>query len=807
MPGFRIEEPFSLVRFQHSINRNDSKNCIIGLDCSDLSANEEQDVMDQVAITVQGEGLKLYNTTDQKCIKSWTTPPGISFVRPAIYCDGGRDFNAYDYTYAIIASGTDINKTEQGKVVWVWKSRKNSDNDDHDKIVKTFAEPINAIYTSPVLHSNVVIVHDSGSIGLTTKDLDRITANQKPLKDSMIVWSTLFVTSSGNTRHSFIPSSMVPPSSTVVTTVCNMPKSDIYSIKFNYVNIERRSIDLIASVDLKLAVDPIAFTLDSVAGRLTMLDSSGNWKVYRIQLKHSSSKKINCTLVEDLSIQLDGYNFYDTQLGAVASITSLSDGYVAMIAPRKPSVKNGNVYEHVISVWDMKYGTLQAEQTINMDKNLFNKESCICNIVALPNSHLAITVSSVEASRSQEKGGKKLMEVHSSVMLCPYYSEPVSLLAAIGKMKATVDFIGINDNITSPKTIGYSRSGQESCPPIEYSSKLNYATWNKKLSSNQSLETDLLSKLMNKDIKESEFIKDFFDYLQVSWTPIDMSMTSDIEGKTMVYDKVVKSDHKQNNTSVVLSEFFIFNVVSLCFQKIESTVWGMDIILYLLSKSLVRSKYTEKGIISSLLDKNEWALIPIVLERVQDIPESELVILMKSLIRLYTEDREEWSGRYDSYMKMIITTPRNDIFLQQSLKRITASELPVLLNTLINWYNNRLIDLSIQSTVVDFINAILDIHFTTLILEPGLHNIVSELRALAASQIEETDDLEQLKDILGAYNRKCKHNLAKKILAKEKKAEAQDNPGDELTKFRKKNKGKFGGEQGIPIYRVEVFRF
>lgn len=80
------------------------------------------------------------------------------------------------------------------------------------------------------------------------------------------------------------------------------------------------------------------------------------------------------------------------------------------------------------------------------------------------------------------------------------------------------------------------------------------------------------------------------------------------------------------------------------------------------------------------------------------------------------------------------------------------------------------------------------------------------LREIVAKEIAVIDDLEQLRNILGAYDRKNKHARAKHIARQS--INTADAPVDELTKFRKKhNNGKFGGEQGIPVYRVEVFRF
>ncbi|KAI8645967.1 hypothetical protein BD408DRAFT_410924 [Parasitella parasitica] len=820
MPGFVLEEPFPLARFHTTVGESDGKHFVVGLDSLESTLNnsssEPLDDVDFVAITVQGEGFKIYNTTDQKCTKSWTTPPGIAFVGPATHIDGGRDSDAVDYTYTIVASGPDVAKDEERKTIWLWKNTKTDDNEEIDKTVKTFDEHLSAIHVSPALHSHVIIVSESGSIELATKDLDRLTAKQKAQKNTNIIWSTVFVTSNAHTRPCCIPSSMVPSMSTIVVTVSNVAGSDVYTIKLNYVNVERRSIDVLTSIDLSLSEKPVAFTLDPTDGRLTILGAAGNWTVWRMQLKHSSSKKISGSLNEHLSIQLNGYRFQDEVLGNIASVTPLSDSYVAMIAPR--TAKNGQV-EHVVSVWDVKYGTLQAEQLIKMtEKNTFNKDTCVYKIAVLSNSHLAITVSSIatKSTKKNNKSSKKMVDTNSVVMLCPYYSEPVSLMAAMGKMKQTVEFMGINNEITSDENIGYSRSGNETVSrdfafhPDE-DSDVVYDKWVSRLEKYQKQETNSLSKLMADDISGEDFSKIFFDHVNVNInakiaedTTMREASSDLVHAKTMEYRQIMESRFANTKKAdIELSQFFISSVITKCFQHDQAKFWPVDVILFLLSRSLLRSNYSDKGIISSFLERKKWALIPIVLEKVHDIPENDLVTLIKALIVLYNSE-DEWKARFSSYMKMIVDAPRNDIFLQQSLKRINAAELPTILETIVNWLKDKSSNLTKRSNIVDFANSLLDIHFPTLILEPKLQELALKLRGLVASEIEVIDDLEQLKNILGAYDRKNKHATAKRI---ERQTREQDAPVDELTKFRKKNKGKFGGEQGIPVYRVEVFRF
>lgn len=63
MPGFVLEEPFPLARFHNTVGENDSKHFVVGLNSLESTLNNEavSDDADFVAITVQGEGFKIYN--------------------------------------------------------------------------------------------------------------------------------------------------------------------------------------------------------------------------------------------------------------------------------------------------------------------------------------------------------------------------------------------------------------------------------------------------------------------------------------------------------------------------------------------------------------------------------------------------------------------------------------------------------------------------------------------------------------------------------------------------------------------------
>ncbi|KAF7723481.1 hypothetical protein EC973_001992 [Apophysomyces ossiformis] len=833
MPGFTLEEPFQLASFRNTIGAASfDKQFIVGLTQLETttatttgSEVESSADTDQVAITVQGEGVKLFNTTDQKCIRSWTTPPGVVFAGPAIHCTSGRDVEAFEYTYALVASGTDIPKEDNNKTVWLWKNMKDGEDDGNpaNRITKKFDERIQSIHTSPSMGSHIILVNENGSIHLVSKELDRVIAKQKTKSDGQVIWSYVFVTSNSHARPCCVPNSMVPAMSTIVVTVSSSENSDIYSIRFHYVNEERRSINVLSKIDIKLDEHPIGFTLDELDGRMTMLGSGGTWTVWRTHLKRDSSGDIAGQLVKHLSIHLQEYRISDEILGNVAAVTPLSDSYVAMVASR---VQKNSACEHVVSVWDVKYGTLQAEQTIKMDSS---KEKYTYKITALPNSHLAITVSAIDIKTTKKgKAAKSVTSAKSNVFLCPYYSEPMSLMAAMGRMPKTAEFLGIDYHcVDNDKNIGLTRSGMDG---VCFGVRVGLQD-GKDVEESQKRESEILSQLLAPNITQEQFSKIFFLYITKSNTEhdavdfdenmVDISgeeQIYDIEAQTQRYRERILQWQKLNKN---VSHRFVSSIIRRCFASSNGqpdlSFWPTEVVLYLIAKSHLRSSYIENGLIKQLLLRDAWSMIPLALESVQDIPETDLIVIIQELIKL-RESKPEWTNRFPTYLGMVIDAPRNDIFLQQALKQLTPTELPVILNALWDWFscppeetimtNEALQNEVIKYTnMVDFSNCLLDIHFPTIILESSLHETIANLQQLIQAEAAVTANLEQLRGIFGSFERKRKSLREQQELQKEGQ-ESFDAPKDELARHRRHNKGgKFGGEQGIPAYRVEIFRF
>ncbi|KAI9258122.1 hypothetical protein BDA99DRAFT_515291 [Phascolomyces articulosus] len=812
MPGVVLEEPFSIARFHNVIDSNDaSKQFTIGLNPLDnaivsTNADEQVDESDLVLISVQGEGIKLYSTADQKCIKSWTTPPGLVLGGSAIH----RVNESTDYTFALVASGKDIPKKDHHRIIWMWK------NGTDNRIAKTLDESIHSMHVSSALPGHIILVNQNGSIALMNNELDRTVAKSISSHPSgTVVWSTVFVTTNPHSKPCCVSNSLVPINSTIILTISSLDNaSDRFAIYLHYYNEERRSMVPLVKAEMVLKEKPVAFTFDPTDGRITTLGSGGKWTVWRLKIKQEAGRKLVGRLDTQLSTQFQGYQLHSDKLGDVAAIAPLSEGYVAMVAPRLKE----NTAEHVVSIWDVKYGTLQAERTLNLaDKSVCGKDKCIYKISVLSNSHLAITISALVSTVAKDtKKKRSVTDAKSTVILCPFYSEPISLMAALGKMKSTATFLGIDDD-SKQESIGVTRSDMDalsSQPPkrLENSNDQSYYdSWIHSLEHAQKKENKSLSLLLKPSLDINTFTTTFFTrVLKKDVQP------SPIEKSTQAYRDTMsemqwKGKHGQD---VELSHRFVSLVVQKCLEN--SSFWPLHVILYLLKIRHIRSSDIEGGILPILLERNEWALVPIVLENVPDIPEADLVLLLKALLAEENDGLVESTTREELF-QYIIDSPHNDIFMQQALKRLTASEIPTALQLIIWRLENVQLFESSDTffNVIEFTNALLDSHYPVIIMEPTLYEAVNKIQELTLEYTEMADQVDRLRGMLGPFERKQRQNLAQQVkeqLALQQQKERNIKSSSTIHTKQSKNKRRAAAavhhdEQGIPVYRVEIFNF
>lgn len=150
-----------------------------------------------------------------------------------------------------------------------------------------------------------------------------------------------------------------------------------------------------------------------------------------------------------------------------------------------------------------------------------------------------------------------------------------------------------------------------------------------------------------------------------------------------------------------LSHHFLTTVVGRCFATLangqpDMSFWPANVVEYLLKNQLVGNSNPgagEGGIALGLMEREQWSLLELALQKLYDIPEMDMVVMMKQVIGLNKQQPSTTSTtkpstsvpNVASFLNTIMVAPRNDVFMQQAIKRFTAEELAIILEILKDW--------------------------------------------------------------------------------------------------------------------------
>ncbi|KAI1294080.1 hypothetical protein EDD11_008260 [Mortierella claussenii] len=469
-----IDDPFLLASFSSTTQRHQQQRAV---SCTpeggDIAHNREDDSSSLLVVAIQGEGLQLFNTADQKCVLSYSTPPGYSFTGSAqtLYkSDKLRN------VYAVVAKGTDVPAKEEGKVVWMWKDESSavaqttassSENAMEEDVVKSssarktvhkFDRKIHQLFVSSLLPNHVVLTNVDGSISLVTEDLKRVVvtsdihatsetkSSKKEKKDSnaqdqtyTAAWAIAY-----NTTGSWIPSTALAHNTLVIMTIVESGAGKV-AATLSYVNEEQRGFTKFGQVEIDTTAGSSGFAFDVRTGQLSFMTTTGQLKIYDFEVSQGDHI---VTATETLNLPLPGYATAATATPSTKAIkktgktavdidttvqrvdtVALGDNYLAVSGIHQGDGKT----EQTLTIWDIKYGTLQAKHIL---PGTFSAENTTCQLALLPDSVLVMTISILNNST-----------VKSDIYLCHFYAEPMSLLGAMGRMKESAPFLGQSGSI------------------------------------------------------------------------------------------------------------------------------------------------------------------------------------------------------------------------------------------------------------------------------------------------------------------------------------------------------------------------
>ena len=461
---------------------------------------------------------------------------------------------------------------------------------------------------------------------------------------------------------------------------------------------------------------------------------------------------------------------------AAVAMTMLPNDHLAVVSQRK-SVK-------VLTVWELKYGSLQKQITLNEGDNdtLLSKGFSLLEASVESLGNVLITVSSSLTPNADA--------YVTSGSLIPYDCQPVSLLHVVGKKTAPFAF----SNRPTKRIVTPMVSVVQNPPPSEYSQSgegtqnpEHLSAWLRDLMIADHNDAQFLSILMDssKSGTVASFVSVFSAWIQSKSAESTLNTAS---AKPVVAPSVFPSLHKTAEWSfdglpaVELSHVAMSALSNRCLAAPDS-FWPRSVVQYLIvngwqgnAPQSLESNDEVPSLTSVLIKKQDYELLSSLLEKCVNISETDYVLviehvseikshpsLVQSLID-YMKSRKSDGNQMDVdesndarlceaqtyFFGLVFSLPRNDHLMVKALRKsLTVNHLESLfdwLSGIINpngllendeeectldgtndnfplwwvWINERESDFSAWTTAIDALSVLMDSHYSSIILTPDL---------------------------------------------------------------------------------------
>ncbi|CAG8546961.1 11516_t:CDS:10, partial [Acaulospora morrowiae] len=861
-------------------------------DGENSSDDEDDDRNDEFA--EKADGRQLLN---------WPIPPQYTLVAPAkCLIKNGRCL-----VYAVIHSGGTQENSD--KVVWLWQDLRPTfgakdfrDNVENVKRVGEFERSIFSLEISPLLSEAVVLINQDGSVSLVDANLKRVISHcpRKDKGNKKVYWATLF-----NTNGSFIPSNILPATSITVLNILSSKSESKDALPPNFFHLRLCWIDtltkrckILCNTQFQMNL-PSTFNFNPSTGKLFLLFSHGVLKIYTINLgwKESGAK---ISLSENIVIHLGGIlSFPEKSHLALherhaVEIAPLTESYVALVGRRKTPES----VEQVLTVWDIQYGTVQADRVLS-------KSSSSRHVNATSTFPYRFQASFHILSSMLQRIFPEDMtpdKVKLSNYLCRYNCEPMTLLSAINRMNRTAEYLDLGKG--SNRGIGITKYAIHPNAESPKNSVADELIKDAKLL--QKEESKILRKLLNirKTPTTQEFTRRFKKYVKKKgWEDFNYFLSEKVGVKYEEYVKYMKDygehkkigiskgksnriwkresksdseDHEElmnlqewrelwkewevekdaarksectlrklyefiiSKEKIIpeLSYHFVKTIVEHCISqypdgKPNMTFWAPEVISDLIRQNVMSNSIVKGGIVKALIDREEWGMLNLALLCIPDIPERDLIHLLKFVISKGGVRKETVnpSGEIkketltvENVLLLIIHAPRNENMMRWNIRQLTESELIVILKILCEWSARHTLTEIIADTmskkpvdvddfrnpknqspinklkklkkridfrsIIEFLTLILDIHFASFIMNKQFHSLLGDLSDRINHEVEIFESMESMRSCLELYH---KRHLKNERLIKKEPFVTRSNV--------------LSRDADLPEYTVELFTF
>ncbi|KAF7965939.1 hypothetical protein HWV62_40764 [Athelia sp. TMB] len=720
----------------------------------------------QATITAQGDGVHVIDTLG----------PSTFFSCPSVSQTTAENGT---FTYAVIESASDVDVSESGRTVWLWKP----EGETRKKHSAVVSHKVIRLYLPEDLPSRLVLLSPHGDITLLDSNLTFKSTLQS--ENQLQTLHNCFIF--GLKTCTFVSHDAVPPIGAVVLAVI----AEKENLRLRVVSMgDDDAITHLGECNLPFGQDihisAVSGVTCSESGYLTLLSKfpphrdryhnsdirkiarSGIWNSF--QLECTADGLALSAVSEPLHLAAFSAFSSSKKPSTEISLLSLGSSFVLLAGLTK-----GPAREVVFLLWDLQYSVLLASHVMPLPSTLAQAEKTGLHLELAgvgKASQATLVLAPSAPQKNADKSGNALGPIRSTVLSIPFTLPETSTIAsAMGQASASSKWLSKQNDHDTASGAG-ARNGLDQ------------------------VQTSLL-RTMSTSIEQNRPEAASIAFLE--WT----------EKRGQSQNPPQKS--QGNPERPYLGHEFVRALLNIVLQpsKGGNLPYSDKVIRWLLEQRSVSAEMVEGGLIIALKQRGDWARfsqlfhhlrllmgsIVLAFETVLDISESDMISLLQAVIKHHrgsaaAEDAMQVDSvplgsvpSLPAFLFTCVSYATSPAPLRLALRQHmpAAEDVMVVLEVLDEWisewnaFSLKLVPSMVVKNpkgvtiakpqrivkagtphlhlVIGFLQSILDASFLALLQHPPAHTILQRICSDLEPEISRVHEMEQLRGPLEPFAR------------------------------------------------------
>ncbi|KAH9965838.1 hypothetical protein BC827DRAFT_1264927 [Russula dissimulans] len=743
-------------------------------------------------VTVHGDGVHVLDVSDLHVVGSYTLGPSTTFAGPSVSRIVAENGARSRRIYAAIDQSPGVRNQDTGQTVWMWDDKQTSGSNGGGQGKKssiTVSQRVSRIYASDDHPDCVVLLSPSGDVTVFDVDLATQKGEWKSRTISPLLASYIFP----GTSATFLHVHPVAPLATLVLLF-----SSDSAIQVCVLSIHEDEI--VTVLDESTAVGrTVIQTSCSASGYISCLQSDGQWRSFQLAV---ASPGLSMLPISS-SLRLAGLSFIQNNSGVVAR--HHDSKFVSLLSLGSSlALLSGGIAQSqdlILLLWDLRFSVVLASHRFPIPAKLSTSESRMqLELIPAIDTLALLSISSSPPD--------KTFKASSVILVVPVTAPATSTIAnAMGRASSSAKWLAKPDALPDSPTVNGPHDPDR---------------------------RDLLDKLKAAIQQNRPEAADsaFFEWL---------------ESRSGSAAAVAKQPVEQDN--VLFGREFVREILDVVLQspsKSALTLYPIKTIHHLLESRVVFATMLSQSLLGLLVERKDWRAIELAFRNVPDLPEAELVKLLRSVQKdslppdthdVQVDAKGSDNPALSSILAACVSYPTSDAALRMAMRaqlnhaevilptlvilddwltKLSSNGTTLVLNTgdgpsavvptppcskkseippldkvrlelLLNTYTNS------DYKILAFLRAILDATFVTLLQNTQSHQLLRRLASRLQSELTVMDELQLLHGPLGLFAK-----------AQEKVVSEKQRPPAQLEDWRRRRKHAHEqASMGVGLYQIE----